>query len=368
MAASAQPAFAARAQASVAFLLLASCGLTAWGLHVMSHDPRVLAWVDRQEETFCRATRTALNHDGFLVDANDGLINDDFPSADYSKGGVYFIGSSPVRVATATWKLPAEERKLVHNYAINESDHVCEFMLVRYLVEHNGLLRAGGDKTLMVFGVGSRETGRHYRPEGYFVNLWQRHGLFTCSREAGIQPVPVNPVWRWIHLERVRIAGCLGSVAHMLQLRVYLRLHPNPVRNLDSNRFEQSVRLNMGNDWEHTMDDEFAEFNRMVEYLKARGVQMVVVLLPQGSWSDRMPFEREYRSRMMALCQAEGVPIRDWAGMLSDNEFADSGHCNIFGIDKMQAAFLDIALPFLHSTGALPDPARQPATGQRAPL
>jgi hypothetical protein len=38
--------------------------------------------------------------------------------------------------------------------------------------------------------------------------------------------------------------------------------------------------------------------------------------------------------------------------MLTDDEFADSGHPNIFGMEKFQSAFLDIALPFLRSTRA----------------
>ena len=44
----------------------------------------------------------------------------------------------------------------------------------------------------------------------------------------------------------------------------------------------------------------------------------------------------------------------DWSRMIGDEDFGDSNHLNLDGMEKLQRAFLEIALPFVRSTGALP--------------
>ena len=88
-----------------------------------------------------------------FLDVADRLCHEEIPSADFSRGGVYLAGGSNMTMAFRTWGLPAEARSLFHNFAIGGTNHADEFDLFRFLVEQQGLLAAGGEKTLVILGV-----------------------------------------------------------------------------------------------------------------------------------------------------------------------------------------------------------------------
>jgi len=79
----------------------------------------------------------------------------------------------------------------------------------------------------------------------------------------------------------------------------------------------------------------------------------VVVFLPLGTWEDSLPFEPAYVRAKSEACNKKSVPIMDWSKLLDDDDFADSNHPNLYGVDKLQPRFLEIAIPFLRSSGAL---------------
>ena len=102
------------------------------------------------------------------------------------------------------------------------------------------------------------------------------------------------------------------------------------------------------------MPEQVGEFGRMIDYLLARNVHVKVVLLPQGSWENNLPFERAYQKQIEAVCGKRTIQLLDWSTMLKDEDFADSNHPNLYGMDVLQDSFMGLALPFLRSTHALP--------------
>lgn len=80
----------------------------------------------------------------------------------------------------------------------------------------------------------------------------------------------------------------------------------------------------------------------------------LAVLLPVGSSEANLPFERTYVEEMSAVCAAKQVPLQNWSRLLPDDELQDTSHSNVFGAEKLQPAFVEIAMPFLRSTHALP--------------
>ncbi len=350
------PVSVRRVQLYAAIGLLMITAATAVTMDLTARNGRLAAWADRKEKEFAGKSKLAFTCDGYFIDDNDRLLNEDLPSADYSKGGVYLMGSSTVRAATKFWELPPDQRNLIHNYGISQSDYTCQFLLLRHLIDHTGLLRAGGDKTLVIFAGSYHNLSRRYDPNGYFVSLWQRHGLYQCSREEGIRPVPVNPFWRYLHFERNRIAGCLNRLEEVVYLQVRLRVHREEElqKKLDPHEANQLWRERMGSDWKEKIDEGIEEFGRAADYLRGRDVQVLVILLPVGSSEDNLPFERTYITEMTAVCAAKQIPLCDWSRKLSEEDLQDTSHANVFGADKLQPAILDIAVPFLRSTHALP--------------
>jgi hypothetical protein len=78
-----------------------------------------------------------------------------------------------------------------------------------------------------------------------------------------------------------------------------------------------------------------------------------VAFLPIGSWDRDLPFARTYMDQMREACERNSVRVLDWSDALTDDDFADSNHPNLYGVDKLQPLFMDVALPFLHTTGSL---------------
>jgi hypothetical protein len=346
-----------RSQFIVSVALLGMVGGIFFGLDRLARNQRLANWLDEQEVEDCRETRSHLFRNGYFMDHADRFVNEELYGVDYSKGGVYLIGTSTIRCATRLWELPSNQRDLVHNYGFDGSNHRYQLLFLQYLIRQAHMLRAGGGKTLMILGASYEHFHFGYEPDGYFVKLWERHGLYTCSQENGIQPVSINPLWKSLHFERVRIAGCLTQTSGWAVAKV-CEWAAGPQcfeRRLDIPYFLSKLQYWMGNDWKEKMEGQIEDFGRLADYLRAQNVRLVVVLLPVGSWQDKLPYQRVYVSEMTAICKAKKIPLHDWSRLLKDEDFADYGHPNVFGMDKLQPEFLKIAIPFLRSTHALLD-------------
>ena len=345
-----------RIQTLTALLMLAVVATVVGGLETISRSKSVDTWLNRMNEDSCRQTRTLLEHFGYFDSPDEQWLYEELPRVDFSRGGVYFIGASDVQFSTKLWELSPDLQALVHNFAISASNHKGELAELRYLIEQRGMLRAGGEKSLVVLGVSS-ETARYPSQSlpPAFVDNWERQGLFVCDPQAGIRAVPVNTVSKFLDFEEMRLARCLSRfntvIAH--QIKRWRHHGTEPPRRFNGSLYADIRRGEMGPDWREKIGEATGTFRELVDYLKAQHVQIRVILMPRASWDDSVPFDQEYDRQIVAVCAEKQIPVSDWSSLLTDDEFANNNHPNVFGMKKVQSVFLDVAVPFLRSTHAL---------------
>jgi hypothetical protein len=339
-----------RAQFWMAIAVVGFLVGTTATLDLLARSETISQWVMRSDQEMYRVNKQRYSYENYFVDFEDRLINQELPGADYSRGGVYLIGTSNLKWATRFWELPEKERALIHNYGMGSFNHAFQFQFLRYLAEHKDLFAAGGEKNLVIFGTTYHDAGTVYNPDGFFPNVWGRHGLYRYDVKTGITPLPASELWRDLHFRRVRIAGFFKSVLSTIAHRFGYRMKP---RRHDVEFYNRERRDWMGPNWQEKIRSQVAEFDAMTDYLLARGVRVVVVYLPLGTWEDRLPFERAYIDAMNEVTSRKAIPTMDWSKILDDDDFADSNHPNLSGVDKLNPRFLEIAIPFLQSSGAL---------------
>ena len=170
----------ARTHCLVAGFLLLILGALTVILDVLAHDEGIAAAMNASELREARMTKVGWWNPSHFLDSGDLLLLDELPHIDCSRGGVYFVGSSNLRMALKDWDRSPQEKALVHNLGVPGTNHLFNFQTLRYLVENEGLLRAGGEKTLIVFGVSYHCVGHEYDKTCYFATLLGRHGLYSC--------------------------------------------------------------------------------------------------------------------------------------------------------------------------------------------
>jgi len=144
----------------IAFLMFSIVGGTCLILAGMANSQPIRDWIRNaawEQANWKKGIPLFCFNDHFL-DSEDRLLHEELPSADFSRGGVYFLGASSVTWALKLWDLPLECRPLIRNFSMIGTNHADQYDLVRFLVEQKGLLEAGGEKTLMIFGVSYHST------------------------------------------------------------------------------------------------------------------------------------------------------------------------------------------------------------------
>jgi hypothetical protein len=314
----------------------------------VSRNKSFAAWIARQDEQYYQQTRVLhYSFSGDFFRPSDHFVYEELPDADFTRGGVYFMGASYVEFGTKLWELPPEQRAFIHNCGIEANCHTGEFLMLRYMIEQCGMLSAGGAKNLVVFGASYHSAGgigvgaMHET----FRHAWDLHGFYRCTRSGGIVPLPVTPVSRILRIERLRMAACLSRIQRLAMHQV---IPPKP-REHNAAVYAEKRSEFMESDWREKIQDQLEEFGRMLDYLRVRDVPVIVVLLPLGSWDRESPIVSYYNQEMTALCKRKDVQVKDWSILIEDEEFGDSSHLNLSGIRKFQSAFLEIALPFMRS-------------------
>jgi len=339
-----------------ALLVLSAMAAVLGGLAVLTRSNNLAAWIDRKNEESCRQTKTLLLHRGWFQSSEELWIYDQPHQTDYAKGGVYFLGASYVKYSTKLWELRPELQALIHNYGMPAANHKSESVLLRYLIDERGMLKAGGEKNLVVFGV-SYETAcypsQSLPPE--WLNAWDRHGLFAFDPQKGIRAVPAGAFPKFIEFEETFQAECMIRLEKIFFQQISRWRHhgAEPARRLNPALYIAKRRADMGPDWQRRITEDVQVLGQTIDYLQERHIQIRVVRMPEGSWELDLPYRVEYWKQITALCAEKHIPTSDWSKMLTDDEFADSGHPNTFGMDKITPAFLEIALPFLRSTHAI---------------
>lgn len=191
-----------QALSSLAFfvLLIGTC----IGIDLLAQDKGLERALTAQSYLLSKEDHKLFSDTGNFIDLEDRVFLDQIPRTDYSKGGVYFFGTSNMKWAFHTWDLPAAERHLIGNYGFGGANHTTVLQLIRYLIAQHGFLSAG-KRDLVVFGV-SFHLGVEPAPL-YFYNMLQRHGLFTISPDGRIVPAKLSPLDRWMRVEKARSVG-----------------------------------------------------------------------------------------------------------------------------------------------------------------
>lgn len=312
-------------------------------LDVLARDERLAGRYLAAELDQARATGGIFGNAGHFLDIEDRLLLDELPRDDYSRGGVYFIGSSNLKWALADWRWSPEDKALIHNYGIGATNHRAHFQLLRFLVEQRGLLQAGGENSLIVFGVSYHVGGHENNDSGFFANIWRRHGLYTYDPATGIRSRRVPAFVRAWTVEKARTGGFARRTIDYLRSRIVTGAEETRRRKHVPSEYNDYRREIMGPGWREKLESNLVEFAGTFDYLKARHARILVVLLPQGSWESNLPYASSYADMVRALCRSKGVPLVDLLDYLPDEDFADSNHLNLSGVDKVDAILVRLA-------------------------
>ncbi|MEQ1608368.1 MAG: hypothetical protein ABL956_05275 [Hyphomonadaceae bacterium] len=297
----------------LAATICATCAVVVWLAHV---SPVIPNFVDR-ELARQRETNGVFLYDAGFVDDADYLLLDQVPFDDRSRGGVYFIGDSAMKVTLHPWLLPPGERRLIHNYSVGALRHSDVRAFVRMLVEDFDLLRAGGEHTTIFLSCS------YYlaRPpiDGVTLSYYvERHGLYTYSADAGMHPTKLLAADRFVRMQRDYAARFLNIAFGSRQSRV---------SGTDAELKSPQSRMLEG-DWRAALSREVHELEELITYLQARGVTVAAIFPPSGSWDDGSPYEPAYRAVVEPLLQKYRVALIDQDDLISDDDFADRNHPN----------------------------------------
>lgn len=289
---------------------------------------------------------------GGYADWGDYLLVGTLPDADYSRGGVYFMGASNTVVSLMPWMLDPAEQKLIHNYGLPGIDHREAFYFLRSLVEEQGLLRSGGKKTTVFLGLFysmAREKRGQVIGDDQIPLLFRRHGFYSFDKRKGIHLVGMAPPVRFLKRERVYANRFLRI----------LTTRPNNVAPARSDKPEYYLRTItevMGSQWQEDMDEQLPYLAAMLDYLLAHEVRVHVILPPYPAFHDLLPFTVEYRKRVLHLLETRGIPVTDLSHLLPDNEFVDETHFRYTGQLQVHNLYRELALRALHEMGTPLEP------------
>lgn len=341
-------------QTIISMLLFFSMAGTFGLVSASAHSRWLAGLANSWEVRRFQENREHMMDRSLFLEFEDRLILDQIPHADYSRGGVFFFGSSTMKWAMTNWTLLPDLRPLIGNYAIGASSHALQYVFIRHLVEHENFLKAGGDKVHVVLGL-YWSMGLYWNPQTYFKPLWERHGLYTYNDTGGIQPVPMNSFVRAYLTERARCAGFLGSSMNRAG-RALVTAMGIPLSETEKIQDPARVRqlaVQFGNppEWEQKMDTQMRVLQQLVDYLQQRKVGITIVLLPERAPYTTLPEPIAYENALRDLCQQDKLPFVDLSRLLSEDEFWDMNHSNYRGLLKTNAALVALAINRLQSMG-----------------
>jgi hypothetical protein len=298
---------------------------------------------------FAKKNGTLFSNTGNFIDFEDRVLLDELPQADYSRGGVYFFGTSNMKWAFTTWDLPAEQKRFIGNYGIGASSHTTQLRLIQYLIEHHGFLTAG-KHDLVILGA-SFHLGHRDPSTGYFASLLRRHGLYTVMPDDRIAPAPMSAMERWSRIEKARSGGFIWNIGRLAKgwIRALAGLSRQPTH--DGAKYRQDWREFMGGHWQQDMDVEVEQLKKTILLLRSYHAQVKVVLLPQGTWMDPLSFKGRYERLVRAVCQSTSTPLIDMSRTMPDEDFVDSNHLTVEGQEKFRNLIMPEILRHLQNAG-----------------
>jgi hypothetical protein len=289
-----------------------------------------------------------------FIDAQDRILHDQIPSADFSRGGVHFVGACNLAWGLKLWEEPAAIRSLVRNFGVQGTSHADQFDMIRFLVENEGLLKAGAEKTLIVLGT-DYHVSHEARVNGNWRmdmrRAWTRRGFYTIDQNDAIHRAALSPAAETIIRERVKITGFLKELVNIAYVATPLKR----ARVHDPNMYREEWKIAMHSDWQERIRVDLAAFAETINYLKSHGAKVAVIEMPRASWDANIPFNDFYDKEVPKICNASEVKYYDFSRLVNDDDFASSSHLTPNGVEKLQAAVRPIYLEHLRSIGALTD-------------
>ena len=327
-----------RYQAIASLGLLAILVGTCLATDLLARSRRLEQALMAMSTEFAEKTRTIFSNTGNFIDFEDRVLLDEIPGSDYSRGGIYFFGTSSMKWAFTTWDLPAEYKQFIGNYGIGASSHTTQLRLIQYLIEQRGFL-ATGERNLVILGL-NFSLGRKDPPTGFFASLLRRHGLYTTTPDGRIVPMPMSSIERWLRIEKARSIGFiwnLGRVAKgkVLTLAGYRRPAPRGMLSFDN------LRGFMGEQWQQDMDDEIVRLKETISLLRSHQAQVKLMLLPEPTWFDDLPFKPRYEAKVRALSKEMSIPLIDLSHAMPDDDFVDDGHLTVEGQEKFRRLIME---------------------------
>jgi hypothetical protein len=294
----------------------------------------------------------------FYSSPEERLLHKVIPNDDYSRGGVYFLGGSQLERSLALQDCSPAEQAVIHNYCLGATPHGREFQFLRYLVEQAGILRAGGDKNLVVFDLcftaaAHFPTESTIKMDAVWAHYFTQHGMYNYDPTGGITSSGRNDLWRSLRFRKIETDAFCTTVVNILQGAVpnYM-LEPT----IPSPAYIKFWTDYLGPDWRAGMDIELKQFGKMIDYLHERHVGIEAVYLPLGSWFADFEPAKVYRERVFALLKTKGVHITDLANRLGDDGFGDSIHPSYRGVMQIGPILNNIARKHLTAKQIVPSP------------
>lgn len=337
-------ATAARPKQGRLSLFLAAAIAVTW-VGAVAAAPAVLHAQAERELQRQRASDGLYYFDGGYEDDGDYVLLGQLPFDDYSRGGVYFLGSSEMNTSIMPWELSAAERRLIHNYSIGDLRHTEQRHYLRMLVEENGLLAAGGERTTIIFAL-DFPMARTKNGSQYVPGLFARHGLYSYDWESGIHRRRLPEMERLAAIERA-VAGRVFQVLLEPSTHVY-------VTPFTREEKIAHIRRIMSDDWREVMRREVEELAASIDYLLARNVRVRALFVPTGSWQEALGYEAAYREMVMPLLQSRSVGVTDLGDFLHDEEFMDGIHARYSGQRRLHEQTSALAREALREMGIDP--------------
>jgi hypothetical protein len=287
---------------------------------------------------FAEKTRTLFSNTGNFIDFEDRVLLDEIPQADYSQGGVYFFGTSTMKWAFTTWDLPTNQKRFIGNYGIGATSHSRQLQLIQHLIEQRRFLEAG-TRDLVILEVGF-QLGRQDPSTGYFASLLRRHGLYTITRDDRIVSVPMSAVERSLRIEKARIGGFIWNLGRLakgwaITLAGYRRPPPQGISS-----FDLYLGFMGGAQWQENMDSELQRLRETILLLRSHNAQVKLMLLPEATWNNELPYKFRYEAAIRALCQETSTPLIDFSRAMPDAAFVDSGHLIVEGQKNLRGLIM----------------------------
>ena len=316
-------------------LLVAICLVT----DLLARNRGLENWLMSKSSEFSAKNGMLFSDTGNFIDFEERVLLDEIPHADYSRGGVYFFGTSNMKWAFTTRDLPAEQKRLIGNYGIGASSHSTSLRLIRYLIKWHSFLNAG-DRDLVIIGA-SFHLAVEEQPNNYFSSLLQRRGLYTISADNEITPTPMSSLERELRIEKARSGGFIWNLGRLAKNWMKALRGPSPPPPHNPEQYSRAWREYMGPNWQQNMNVETERLQETINLVRSHHGQIKVMLLPQGTWMDALPFKGQYEAQVRAICQATSTPLIDLSRALPDEDFVDSNHLTVRGQEK----FRDLIMP-----------------------